>query len=44
MFGTLSTQLLLERIDGRGPERKHVVVLPADFVVRESCGASRARA
>ena len=40
-FGTLGTQLLLERIDGRGPERKHVVVLPAEFVVRESCGASR---
>jgi LacI family transcriptional regulator len=41
-FGTLSTQLLLERIDRRGPERKRVVVLAAEFVVRRSCGASRA--
>jgi LacI family transcriptional regulator len=40
-FGTLSTQLLLDRIDGRGPERRHVVVLPAEFVVRRSCGAQR---
>jgi LacI family transcriptional regulator len=37
-FGTLATQLLLERVDGRAPERKRVVVLPADFVVRRSCG------
>ena len=37
-FGTLSTQLLVERIEGRAPERKRVVVLPADFVVRRSCG------
>jgi LacI family transcriptional regulator len=41
-FGTMSTQLLLERIDRRGPERKHLVVLPGEFVVRRSCGASRA--
>jgi LacI family transcriptional regulator len=40
-FGTLGTQLLLERIDGRGSERRRVVVLPAEFVVRKSCGASR---
>ncbi len=39
-FGTLSTQLLLERIDGRAPERSRVVVLPAEFVVRRSCGAA----
>jgi LacI family transcriptional regulator len=38
-FGTLSTQLLLERIDHRAPERARVVVLPANFVVRRSCGA-----
>jgi LacI family transcriptional regulator len=38
-FGTLSTQLLLERIDRRGPERPRVVVLAANFVVRRSCGA-----
>src|SRR5262245_16931072 len=39
-FGVLGTQLLLERIEGRGPERRHVVVLPAEFVVRRSCGAA----
>jgi LacI family transcriptional regulator len=39
-FGTLSTQLLLERIDHRAPERKRVVVLPAEFVVRRSCGTA----
>jgi LacI family transcriptional regulator len=43
-FGTLSTQLLLERIGGRAPERKRVVVLPAEFVVRRSCGSESARA
>jgi DNA-binding LacI/PurR family transcriptional regulator len=40
MFGTLGTQFLLERIEGRGPERRQVVVLPGQFVVRRSCGAS----
>ena len=39
-FGTLGTQLLLERIEGRGPERRHEVVLPAEFIIRRSCGAS----
>jgi LacI family transcriptional regulator len=39
-FGTLGTQLLLERIDGRAPERPRTVVLPAEFVVRRSCGAA----
>src|SRR5256885_491088 len=38
-FGTLGTQLLLERIEGRGPERRHEVVLPGEFIVRKSCGA-----
>jgi LacI family transcriptional regulator len=38
-FGTLGTQLLLERVEGRAPERTRVVVLPAEFVVRRSCGA-----
>jgi LacI family transcriptional regulator len=38
-FGTLATQLLLERIHGRGPERRNVVVLPGEFIVRKSCGA-----
>jgi LacI family transcriptional regulator len=39
-FGTVATQLLLERIHGRGPARRHAVVLPGEFVVRKSCGAS----
>jgi LacI family transcriptional regulator len=37
-LGTLGTQLLLERIEGRAPEQNRVVVLPAQFVVRKSCG------
>ena len=39
-FGTLATQLLLDRIAGRVRERRRVVVLPADFVVRRSSGAA----
>jgi LacI family transcriptional regulator len=38
-FGTLGTQLLVERIDGRAPARSRLVVLSAEFVVRRSCGA-----
>jgi len=38
-FGTIATQLLLDRLAGRVAERRRVVVLPADLVVRESCGA-----
>jgi LacI family transcriptional regulator len=38
-FGTLGTQLLLERLQGRGPARDHVVVLPGQLTVRRSCGA-----
>jgi LacI family transcriptional regulator len=38
-LGTLGTQLLLERIEGRGPERRHEVVLPGEFIIRKSCGA-----
>jgi LacI family transcriptional regulator len=41
-FGTLGTQLLLERIEGRGPGHTRTVVLPAQFVVRRSCGADGA--
>jgi LacI family transcriptional regulator len=41
-FGTLGTQLLLERIGRRGPARPRVVVLPPEFVVRKSCGATAA--
>jgi LacI family transcriptional regulator len=40
-FGSMGTQLLLDRIAGRGAERPRVVVLPAEFVVRKSCGATR---
>jgi LacI family transcriptional regulator len=39
-FGTLGTQLLLERIEGRGPDRRQTVVLSGQFVVRRSCGAT----
>jgi LacI family transcriptional regulator len=38
-FGTLGTQLLLERIENRAPDRRRTVVLPAQFIVRRSCGA-----
>lgn len=38
-FGALAAQLLLERVDGRAPERRRRVVLPADLIVRESSGA-----
>jgi LacI family transcriptional regulator len=38
-FGTLGTQLLLERMEGRGPGRRHEVVLPGEFIIRKSCGA-----
>jgi LacI family transcriptional regulator len=38
-FGALGTQLLLERIEGRGPDRRHEVVLPGEFIIRKSCGA-----
>jgi LacI family transcriptional regulator len=37
-FGTIATQLLLDRLAGRVHERRRIVVLPADLVVRESCG------
>ena len=37
-LGTLGTQLLLERIEGRAPTQPRVVVLPAQFIVRRSCG------
>lgn len=39
-FGSLGTQLLLERIEGRRVNGGRKVVLPAEFVVRESCGAN----
>ena len=34
-FGTMATQLLIDRIEGRGSERPRMVVLPAAFVIRE---------
>ena len=39
-FGTIATQLLLERIAGRAPERPRVVILPPELIVRVSCGAT----
>ena len=38
-LGSLGTQLLLDRIEGRAPRESRVVVLPARFIVRRSCGA-----
>jgi LacI family transcriptional regulator len=39
-FGTLGTQLLLEQIESRAPDRRRTVVLPGQLVVRRSCGAA----
>jgi LacI family transcriptional regulator len=39
-LGSLGTQLLLERIRGRARDQSRVVVLPAQFIVRKSCGAT----
>jgi len=41
-FGTIATQLLLDRLAGRIEQRRRLVVLPADFVVRKSSGAQLA--
>ncbi len=38
-IGALGTQLLLERVEGRARDHNRVVVLPAQFLVRRSCGA-----
>jgi LacI family transcriptional regulator len=38
-YGTIATQLLLDRINGRVSQRRRVVVLPAEFIVRQSSGA-----
>jgi LacI family transcriptional regulator len=38
-LGTLGTQLLLDRVEGRAPDESRAVVLPARFIVRRSCGA-----
>jgi LacI family transcriptional regulator, galactose operon repressor len=38
-YGTIATQLILDRLHGRVHQRRRVVVLPADFIVRKSSGA-----
>src|SRR5712691_292763 len=38
-YGTIATQLLLDRLSGRVSQRRRIVVLPADFIVRKSSGA-----
>jgi LacI family transcriptional regulator len=38
-LGALGTQLLLDRVEGRARDSR-VVVLPAQFIVRRSCGAA----
>jgi LacI family transcriptional regulator len=37
-FGTIATQLVLDRLAGRVGDRRRVVVLPPDFIVRLSSG------
>src|SRR5207237_726325 len=37
-YGTIATQLLLDRLKGRVGQRRRIVVLPADFIVRRSRG------
>jgi len=39
-YGTIATQLLLDRLSGRVGQRRRIVVLPADFIVRRSSGAA----
>ena len=38
-LGTIGTQLLLDRIEGRAAGPPRIVVLPAQFLIRRSCGA-----
>ncbi|MDP9257739.1 MAG: substrate-binding domain-containing protein [Actinomycetota bacterium] len=38
-YGTIATQLLLDRLSGRVGQRRRIVVLPADFIVRKSSSA-----
>jgi LacI family transcriptional regulator len=42
-FGTVGTQLLLDRITGRSGDRPRQVVLQAQLLVRESCGVKGVR-
>jgi LacI family transcriptional regulator, galactose operon repressor len=39
-LGTIGTQLLVDRIEGRAADQARVVVLPAQFLVRRSCGGA----
>jgi LacI family transcriptional regulator len=39
-LGALGTQLLLDRVEGRADGEGRVVVLPAQFLVRRSCGVA----
>jgi len=41
-FGTIAAHLLLDRVLGRAPANRSLVVLPSELIVRESCGARRA--
>lgn len=43
-YGTIAAQLLLDRLENRIDKRTRIVVLPAQFLVRESCGARAASA
>jgi len=43
-YGTIATQLLLDRLSGRVSQRRRIVVLPADFIVRKSSGAPAPKA
>jgi LacI family transcriptional regulator len=43
-FGTVATQLLLDRVASRRDEEPRTVLLPSKLVVRESCGARLKRA
>jgi LacI family transcriptional regulator len=38
-FGTIATQLLLDRLGSHVERRRRTVVLPADFIVRQSSGS-----
>jgi LacI family transcriptional regulator len=38
-YGTIAAQLLLDRLSGRVGQRRRIVVLPADFIIRKSSGA-----
>ncbi len=42
-FGSIATQLLLERLDGAETSLPHKVVLPPTLIIRASCGAQLAK-